>query len=276
MFPVKGQKQKPIKAVQDSNLLELSEFIGWFDSSYLKFLFRSRSRRQGTYICFIWHHSPPAVCLSHRCSHKLWNINKALLFVTQSNGKHATTEETSRYRCKQSRAKGKCILHDVDSTGTLWITNSTFFLLSIHLKIMCCWLNTLFRRGSPLIKKWSLMCSRQGNSGQLVILAVLHLKVANIGCCNSNGTRDTTVTGHRDEPDCCLWRVVPGPGWQFQTRVGKSIPVFWREFHQSSNQEEQCSFCPGCGIVDQPHPLHRGFQGSWELAQPVHVCFVDL
>ncbi|KAK3518458.1 hypothetical protein QTP70_000645 [Hemibagrus guttatus] len=41
-------------------------------------------------------------------------------------------------------------------------------------------------------------------------------------------------------------------------------------------QEEQCSFRPGRGTLDQLYTLHRVLEGSWEFAQPVHLCFVDL
>ena len=41
-------------------------------------------------------------------------------------------------------------------------------------------------------------------------------------------------------------------------------------------QEEQCDFRPGRGTLDQLYTLRRVFKGSWEFAQPVHMCFVDL
>ncbi|TWW77394.1 hypothetical protein D4764_12G0007840 [Takifugu flavidus] len=41
-------------------------------------------------------------------------------------------------------------------------------------------------------------------------------------------------------------------------------------------QEEQCGFRPGRGTLDQLHTLSRVFEGAWEFAQPVHMCFVDL
>ena len=41
-------------------------------------------------------------------------------------------------------------------------------------------------------------------------------------------------------------------------------------------QEEQCGFRPGRGTLDQLYTLHRILEGSWEFAQPVHMCFVDL
>ncbi|TWW81090.1 hypothetical protein D4764_01G0009050 [Takifugu flavidus] len=41
-------------------------------------------------------------------------------------------------------------------------------------------------------------------------------------------------------------------------------------------QEEKCGFRPGRGTVDQLYTLSRVFQGAWEFAQPVHMCFVDL
>uniref|UniRef100_A0A671WJG1 Reverse transcriptase domain-containing protein n=1 Tax=Sparus aurata TaxID=8175 RepID=A0A671WJG1_SPAAU len=41
-------------------------------------------------------------------------------------------------------------------------------------------------------------------------------------------------------------------------------------------QEEQCGFRPGRGTLDQLYTLRRVLEGSWEFAQPVHMCFVDL
>ncbi|KAK3556451.1 hypothetical protein QTP70_008265 [Hemibagrus guttatus] len=41
-------------------------------------------------------------------------------------------------------------------------------------------------------------------------------------------------------------------------------------------QEEQCGFRPSRGTLDQLYTLHRVLKGSWEFAQPVHMCFVDL
>ncbi|KAK3568863.1 hypothetical protein QTP86_018965 [Hemibagrus guttatus] len=40
-------------------------------------------------------------------------------------------------------------------------------------------------------------------------------------------------------------------------------------------QEEQCGFRPSRGTLDQLYTLHRVLEGSWEFAQPVHMCFVD-
>ncbi|KAK3543028.1 hypothetical protein QTP70_008717 [Hemibagrus guttatus] len=40
-------------------------------------------------------------------------------------------------------------------------------------------------------------------------------------------------------------------------------------------QEEQCGFRPSRGTLDQLYTLHRVVEGSWEFAQPVHMCFVD-
>ncbi len=41
-------------------------------------------------------------------------------------------------------------------------------------------------------------------------------------------------------------------------------------------QEEQCGFRPGRGTLDQLYTLSRVLEGSWEFAQPIHMCFVDL
>ena len=36
------------------------------------------------------------------------------------------------------------------------------------------------------------------------------------------------------------------------------------------------NLCPGHGTLDQLYTLRRVLEGSWEFAQPVHMCFVDL
>jgi len=41
-------------------------------------------------------------------------------------------------------------------------------------------------------------------------------------------------------------------------------------------QEEQCGFRPGRGTLDQLFTLYRVLEGSWEFAQPIHMCFEDL
>ncbi len=41
-------------------------------------------------------------------------------------------------------------------------------------------------------------------------------------------------------------------------------------------QEEQCGFRSGRGTLDQLYTLSRVLEGSWEFAQPIHMCFVDL
>ncbi|TWW71145.1 hypothetical protein D4764_17G0006280 [Takifugu flavidus] len=41
-------------------------------------------------------------------------------------------------------------------------------------------------------------------------------------------------------------------------------------------EEEQCGFCPSHGPTDQLFTLAGVLEGSWEFAQPVHMCFVDL
>ncbi|KAK3543034.1 hypothetical protein QTP70_008748 [Hemibagrus guttatus] len=49
-----------------------------------------------------------------------------------------------------------------------------------------------------------------------------------------------------------------------------------RPLVESRIQEEQCGFRPSHGTLDQLYTLHRVLEGSWEFAQPVHMCFVDL
>ena len=41
-------------------------------------------------------------------------------------------------------------------------------------------------------------------------------------------------------------------------------------------QEEECSFRPGRGTVDQLYTLRRDLEAAREFAQPVQICFVDL
>ena len=49
-----------------------------------------------------------------------------------------------------------------------------------------------------------------------------------------------------------------------------------RRIVESRLEEEQCGFRPGRGTVDQLYTLFRVLEGSWEFAQPVYMCFVDL
>ncbi|TWW70516.1 hypothetical protein D4764_18G0013220 [Takifugu flavidus] len=65
-------------------------------------------------------------------------------------------------------------------------------------------------------------------------------------------------------------------------RKGKQCTVntgYWRGVRwivEPRIQEEQCGFRPGRGTVDQLYTLSRVFEGAWEFAQPVHMCFMDL
>uniref|UniRef100_A0A3B3QL96 Reverse transcriptase domain-containing protein n=1 Tax=Paramormyrops kingsleyae TaxID=1676925 RepID=A0A3B3QL96_9TELE len=49
-----------------------------------------------------------------------------------------------------------------------------------------------------------------------------------------------------------------------------------RSIVESRIQEEQCSFRPGRGTLDQLYSLARVLEGAWEFAYPVYMCFVDL
>lgn len=52
--------------------------------------------------------------------------------------------------------------------------------------------------------------------------------------------------------------------------TGKESPVeLWV-------QEEQCGLHPGCETLDQLYTFAMVLEGSWEFAQPVYMCFVDL
>ncbi|KAK3512562.1 hypothetical protein QTP70_017239, partial [Hemibagrus guttatus] len=61
-----------------------------------------------------------------------------------------------------------------------------------------------------------------------------------------------------------------------------TVPLDWATgvvvplFKKGDRREEQCGFRPSRGILDQLYTLHRVLEGSWEFAQPVHMCFVDL
>ncbi|GAA6064832.1 receptor-type tyrosine-protein phosphatase F-like, partial [Tachysurus ichikawai] len=52
--------------------------------------------------------------------------------------------------------------------------------------------------------------------------------------------------------------------------------VLERRIVEPRIQEEQCGFRPGRGTLDHLYTLTRLLEGSWEFAQPVHMCFVDL
>ncbi|KAK3519732.1 hypothetical protein QTP70_003707 [Hemibagrus guttatus] len=61
-----------------------------------------------------------------------------------------------------------------------------------------------------------------------------------------------------------------------------TVPLDWATgvviplFKKGDRREEQCGFRPSHGTLDQLYTLHRVLEGSWEFAQPVHMCFVDL
>ncbi|KAK3521248.1 hypothetical protein QTP70_001543 [Hemibagrus guttatus] len=52
--------------------------------------------------------------------------------------------------------------------------------------------------------------------------------------------------------------------------------VLERRVKPRIQEEQQCSFRHSCGTLDQLYTLHRVLKGSWEFAQSVHMCFVDL
>ncbi|TWW74429.1 hypothetical protein D4764_14G0004320 [Takifugu flavidus] len=62
------------------------------------------------------------------------------------------------------------------------------------------------------------------------------------------------------------------PGKVYSGVLERSI----RRIVEPRIREEQCGFRPGRGTVDQFYTLSRVFEGAWEFAQPVHMCFVDL
>ncbi|KAK3524816.1 hypothetical protein QTP86_007596 [Hemibagrus guttatus] len=61
-----------------------------------------------------------------------------------------------------------------------------------------------------------------------------------------------------------------------------TVPLDWATgvvvplFKKGDWREEQCGFRPSRGTLDQLYTLHRVLEGSWEFAQPFHMCFVDL
>ncbi|KAK3530860.1 hypothetical protein QTP70_003637 [Hemibagrus guttatus] len=61
----------------------------------------------------------------------------------------------------------------------------------------------------------------------------------------------------------------------YRTATGK----FWqtvRQITEGSNLGyRRNNAVPSCGTLDQLYTLHRVLEGSWEFAQPVHMCFVD-
>ncbi|KAK7925177.1 hypothetical protein WMY93_007487 [Mugilogobius chulae] len=76
------------------------------------------------------------------------------------------------------------------------------------------------------------------------------------------------------------WRTGTVPlDWQtgvvvplFKKGAGGCVPIT----EGSHSSASRVVFCPGRGTLDQLYTLHRELEGSWEFAQPVHMCFVDL
>ncbi|TWW73181.1 hypothetical protein D4764_15G0005750 [Takifugu flavidus] len=62
------------------------------------------------------------------------------------------------------------------------------------------------------------------------------------------------------------------PGKVYARELEKRI----RSIVEPLIEEEQCGFRPGRGTTDHLFTLAGVLEGSWEFAQPVHMCFVDL
>lgn len=71
-------------------------------------------------------------------------------------------------------------------------------------------------------------------------------------CCNFRGISLLTLSGK-----------LPDTGEE-------NLSIRWTKI-----QEEQCGFSSGCRTLYQLFVLFIIFKGSWEFAQPVHMCFVD-
>ncbi|KAK3512527.1 hypothetical protein QTP70_015639 [Hemibagrus guttatus] len=78
-----------------------------------------------------------------------------------------------------------------------------------------------------------------------------------------------------DRRACCNYRgitLLSLPGKVYSRVLERRV----RPLVEPRIQEEQCGFRPSRGTLDQLYTLHRVLEGSWEFAQPVHMCFVDL
>ncbi|KAK3508146.1 hypothetical protein QTP70_015345 [Hemibagrus guttatus] len=68
---------------------------------------------------------------------------------------------------------------------------------------------------------------------------------------------------------------------EFGEAMEKDYRTALRKFWQTvprfrRGKQLKCGFHPSRGTLDQLYTLHRVLEGSWEFAQPVHMCFVDL
>uniref|UniRef100_A0AAY5JXR8 Reverse transcriptase domain-containing protein n=1 Tax=Esox lucius TaxID=8010 RepID=A0AAY5JXR8_ESOLU len=78
-----------------------------------------------------------------------------------------------------------------------------------------------------------------------------------------------------DRRVCCNYRgitLLSLPGKVYARVLERRI----RPIVEPRIQEEQCGFRPGRGTLDQLYTLYRVMEGSWEFAQSIHMCFVDL
>ncbi|TWW71552.1 R2DM Retrovirus-related Pol polyprotein from type II retrotransposable element [Takifugu flavidus] len=84
-----------------------------------------------------------------------------------------------------------------------------------------------------------------------------------------------TSGAKRDRRVCSNYRgitLLSLPGKVFSGVLERRV----RQIVEPRIPEEQCGFHLGRETVDHLYTLSRVFEGAWEFAQPVHMCFVDL
>ncbi|KAK3573216.1 hypothetical protein QTP86_015137, partial [Hemibagrus guttatus] len=85
----------------------------------------------------------------------------------------------------------------------------------------------------------------------------------------------TSLGGKGDRRVCSNYReitLLSLPGKVYSRVLERRV----RPLVEPRIQEEQCGFRPSRGTLDQLYTLHRVLEGSWEFAQTVHMCFVDM
>ncbi|KAK3528421.1 hypothetical protein QTP86_034238 [Hemibagrus guttatus] len=170
---------------------------------------------------------------------------------------------------KKKNNKGVFILIQ---KGPLWL--QAFFTAKLQANLIVCW------RASSLVARHQEIHPEYLKSLDVVGLSWL-TRLCNIAWQSGTVPLDW-VTGvvvplfkKGDRRVCSNYRgitLLSLPGKVYSRVLERRV----RPLVEPRLQEEQCGFRPSRGTLDQLYTLHRVLEGSWEFAQPVHMCFVDL
>ncbi|TWW59868.1 Gamma-enolase [Takifugu flavidus] len=118
------------------------------------------------------------------------------------------------------------------------------------------------------VNGWGVIVSHRSGETEDTIIADLV-----VGLCTGQ-TRVVVPLFKKGDQGVCsnYWAItlLSLPGKVYSGVVERRV----RRIVEPRIQEEQCGFPPGHGTVDQLYTVSRVFEGAWEFAQPVHMCFV--